>query len=58
MLALIVGYLAVSFALIPVLDIIASRFDWSQTTARCIIISAGYGLLHDAGYRLVSRRTR
>jgi hypothetical protein len=24
------GYVAVSFALSPVLDIIASRFDWSQ----------------------------
>ena len=33
------GYVAVSFALIPVLDIIASRFGWPQTAVRCIIIA-------------------
>ncbi len=37
------GYVAVSFALIPVLDIIASRFGWSQTTVRCLIIALGTG---------------
>lgn len=37
------GYVAVSFALIPVLDIIASRFGWSQTAVRCIIIALGTG---------------
>lgn len=37
------GYLAVSFALIPVLDIIASRFGWSQTTVRCLIIALATG---------------
>ncbi|MFI4959653.1 MAG: hypothetical protein ACHP7C_10920, partial [Lysobacterales bacterium] len=37
------GYVAVSFALIPVLDIIASRFGWSQTAVRCIIIALATG---------------
>lgn len=34
--------MAVSFALTPVLDIIASRFGWSQTAVR-IIITLGTG---------------
>lgn len=37
------GYIAVSFALIPVLDIVASRFGWPQTTVRCIIIALATG---------------
>jgi TolB-like protein len=37
------GYMAVSFALIPVLDIIASRFGWPQTAVRCIIIALATG---------------
>lgn len=37
------GYVAVSFALIPVLDIIASRFGWPQTAVRCIIIALATG---------------
>jgi len=37
------GYLAVSFTLIPVLDIVASRFGWSQTAVRCIIIGLATG---------------
>lgn len=37
------GYLAVSFALLPVLDIVAARFGWSQTAVRCMIIALGTG---------------
>jgi len=37
------GYLAMSFTLIPVLDIIASRFGWSQTAARRIVIALATG---------------
>jgi serine/threonine-protein kinase len=37
------GYLAVSFALLPVLDIVAARFGWSQTAVRSLIIALGTG---------------
>ena len=37
------GYIAVSFALLPVLDIVAERFGWSQTMVRCLIIALGTG---------------
>lgn len=58
------GYVAVSFALIPVLDIIASRFSWSQTAVRCIIIALGTGFFMALviawyhGERAVQRATR
>ncbi|TAM24818.1 MAG: tetratricopeptide repeat protein [Rhodanobacter sp.] len=38
------GYVAVSFALLPVLDIVAERFGWSQTAVRCLIIAMTSGL--------------
>ncbi|MEW9570731.1 tetratricopeptide repeat protein [Rhodanobacter sp. Si-c] len=37
------GYIAVSFAMLPVLDIVAERFGWSQTMVRCLIIAIGTG---------------
>src|SRR6185312_16101667 len=37
------GYIAVSFALLPELDIVAERFGWSQTMVRCLIIALGTG---------------
>ena len=33
------GYMALSFALIPVLDIVAQNFGWPRTAVRCIIIA-------------------
>jgi hypothetical protein len=38
------GYVAVSFALLPILDIVAERFGWSQTAVRCLIIAMTSGL--------------
>jgi TolB-like protein len=37
------AYIAVSFGMLPVLDIVAERFGWSQTVERCAIIALATG---------------